>query len=91
MSRSDSQQSKCRPLGRAPALLPIPERMNADAHGPSETSLGQANETPEGCDVGTRFEAPLHEAFANTRRNGASNLPWGQLGDASHFSLLMWL
>ena len=74
MTSGDSQQSQCRPLWRATILLPIPECMDADAHGTCETGLSQADEASEGGDVGSRLESTLREALAKAGRNGTREL-----------------
>ena len=90
MSSSDAEQCERRPFGRTAVLFPIPEGMDADAHGVREASLGQADEASEGGDVITGFELAAHEASANTGWNGSSEVAAGQLWHVGHVSLLMW-
>src|SRR5258708_39607173 len=69
MSSSDAEQGERRSFGRAAVLFPIPEGMDADAHGARETRLGQSDESSEGGDVITGLELAAHEASANTGWN----------------------
>ena len=89
MSGSDAEQCQRRAFGRAAVLLPIPERVDADAHGACETRLGQADEASEGGDVITGLELTAHEASANAGWNGPGEIPAGQLWHVGHVSLLM--
>jgi hypothetical protein len=77
MSCGDAEESKSRAFGRPTVLFPIPEGMDTDAHGTSETRLGQTDETPKGGNVVTGLESTLHQASANTRRNGSSKVATG--------------
>ena len=74
MTSGDSQQGQCRPLGERRSCLPIPECMDADAHGTSEPGLSEADEASEGGDVVPRLESTLHEALANAGGNGPREL-----------------
>ena len=89
MSGSDAEQCERRAFGRAAVLLPIPERVDADAHGACETRLGQAHEASKGGDVVTGLELAAHEASANTGWNGPGEVAAGQLWHVGHVSLLM--
>lgn len=89
MSGSDAEQGERRSFGRAAVLFPIPEGVDADAHGASETRLGQADEASEGGDVITGLELSAHEASANTGWNGPGEIAAGQLWHVGHVSLLM--
>ena len=51
MPGSDAQQGVRGPFRVPSALLPIPESVDADAHGVSELRLGEPDKTPQGRDV----------------------------------------
>ena len=89
MSGSDAEQGESRSFGRAAVLFPIPEGMDADAHGACETRLGQADEASESGDVITGLELSAHEASADTGWNGLGEVAAGQLSHVGHVSLLM--
>src|SRR5678815_5194669 len=57
MARSDAEQCDRGPLRLPPALFPVAERVNADAHGAGELGLREPHEAPQGRDVVTRFES----------------------------------
>lgn len=89
MSGSDAEQRERGAFGRAAVLFPIPQRVDADAHGASETRLGQADEASEGGDVITGLELTAHEASANAGWNGPGEIPAGQFWHVGHVNLLM--
>jgi hypothetical protein len=70
MSSSDAEQCAGRSFRRAAVLFPVPEGMDADAHGACEARLGQADEASEGGDVIPGLELAAHEASADTGWNG---------------------
>ena len=51
MPGGDTQQGDRGTLWTPPALLPVPESVNADAHGESELLLCQSDETPQSSNV----------------------------------------
>jgi hypothetical protein len=48
MPSGDAQQGDRRAFRTPPPLLPVPESMNADAHGESELNLGEPDKIPQG-------------------------------------------
>jgi len=88
MSCSDSKEREGGAFGSATILLPVTERVDADAHGSREARLGQADESSERRDVVARLESTLDQTLANTRGNGPCELLCGELGDVSHVSFL---
>lgn len=79
MTGRDAQEGQRRTLRAAPALLPVPERMNADPERRRELLLGQACEPPQRSDVATAGELPAQDPIALSSRNRASERLRGEL------------
>jgi hypothetical protein len=77
MSSRNAEQCKRGSFWRAAVLFPIPEGVNADAHGTGETRLGQTDEASEGGDVVTGLKLAAHEASAHTGWNGPGEVAAG--------------
>jgi len=71
------QQGNRGTLWLAPALFPVPEGMNADAHGLSELGLGEPNETSQRCYVLAGLEVSQHEALPDACGNGPGKMLLG--------------
>src|SRR6185436_4977712 len=84
MARGDAEQCDRGSLRLSPALLPVAERVDADAHGASELGLREPHEAPQGRDVVTGFESARHETLPKASRNRSRKLCIGQLGDVRH-------
>jgi hypothetical protein len=90
MPCGDAQQGD-RGSFRTPAsLLPVAERMNADAHGAGELDLGETDEAPHGGDVLAGLELSEQEALPDARGNGPGKLLVGQLWNFTHGFCPMW-
>ena len=86
----DSQQGDRWPLRNTASLLPIAERVHADAHRSSKLCLCQPRKAPKRCDVFSRLEAPRDEPPAKTEGDGASKISLGQSWNVPHCSFLMY-
>lgn len=86
MPRGDAQQRDRRAFRATTPLLPVAERVDAHAQCESKVRLRQPNETPQGCDVVTAFELPLHESLAQSGRNRTGKLLGSQFGNVRHGS-----
>ncbi len=65
-------------------LLPISQRMNANAHSLSETSLREPDKAPERRDVLAGLEHSRKEASPDAGRYRTLEVSLGELGDVSH-------
>src|SRR5262245_43943863 len=83
MPGRDSQQRQSRPIRRAPVLLPVPQRVHADSHGPSARLLSESHEAPERNDVAS-LDRSIHDAFALATLEGARKVVCGQFSGLAH-------
>lgn len=72
--RSNSQQCQRRTLGSPAPLLPVAQRMHANAHGLRKLLLRQPYETPERCDIVAALERTLDQLLTQARRDGAREI-----------------
>src|SRR5437763_8404860 len=79
MARGDAQQGDCGPIGSPSTLLPVAQRVHADAHRSRELCLREIDEATQGSDVFARFELAQHQALSDPCGDGACQLFGGQL------------
>lgn len=79
MPGSDSQEGQCGPFGAASALLPVPQRVNANAESVRKGPLGHPREPPQCGHVLPSLELATHEALALSSRHRATEIRLGQL------------
>src|SRR4051812_10140267 len=70
----DSEKCDRRPIWLPAALLPIAQRMNADAQSLSELRLRQTDEASERGNIVARLESALHEPFSRPRGDCSGKL-----------------
>src|SRR6185295_1832752 len=76
--RGDSEQGQRRSLGTPSILLPVAQRMDADAECGGELLLGQSDEASERDDIFAPRELSTEDPFSLFPRNRPGEVPVGQ-------------
>jgi hypothetical protein len=78
------EQRDCRPVRATPTLLPVSERVDADADHAREALLREPEEVSERHDVGARLDLASEESAPNPGGHGACELISREFGNVGH-------